>query len=476
MAISFNATSLLNGNGIDVASIVNAILAQQAGPVSIWQNEQTDLSTQAGLLAGLNNNLTNLAIAVQSLADTSGSLASLSASSSQPGILTASAQPTAATGTHQIVVSSLATTGTLYTDSLTNGETAFSAGDIQLQIGGASGVTHDITITAGANDTLNTLATYINDQKWGVSATVVTDADGARLALSSQSSGAPGALAITNNSTGLHFNTPVGGTNASLTIDGVPYSSASNTVTGAISGVTLSLVSADPATAVQITVGPDTAQATSAINNFVNAYNTVINGINGQYIVNTGANKQGPLAADSALRSLQSSLFHDVTSSSSGNSGLVNLASLGIDMNNDGTLTVNQVATDTHPSLANVLSANPGAVQSFFQNVSGTGFANVFKQDLANLTDSTIGILNVDIAGNLAQQKALGAQITNLQDRLTAQQKMLTQLYSQVNATLQAYPSLLATVTAVIGALNGNYSATPNFNSNTTPATGNSTS
>lgn len=474
MAISFNAAGLLNGNGIDVNSVVNAILNQQAGPLSIWQNEQTDLSTEAGLLAGLNNNLTNLATSVRSLADVNGPLASLSATSSQPGILTASAQTTAASGTHQIVVSSLATTGTIYTDALANGDTAFSTGNIDLQIGGVIGLTHDITITPGSHDTLNTLATYINAQNWGVTASVVTDAGGARLALYSQASGTPGALAITNNTTNLTFNAPVGGTNASLTIDGVPFSSATNTVTGAIGGVTLNLVSASPGNTVQITVGPDATQATAAINNFVSTYNTLVNNLNGQYTVNTGSNHQGPLASDSALRSLQSSLLNDVTYSLTGNSGLVNLAALGIDMNNDGTLTVNQVATDTHPSLSNVLATNPSAVQSFFHNVSGTGFADRFKSDLINLTDPNNGILNVDIAGNLAQQKSLGTQITSLQDRLTAQQKILNTLYSQVNATLQAYPSLLATVTAIIGALNGNYS-TSTRSTNTTPATGTST-
>ena len=96
-------------------------------------------------------------------------------------------------------------------------------------MGGSGGTTHDIAITQGSNDTLNTLAAYINTQNWGVTANVVTDASGARLALYSQSSGTPGALAITNNTTALTFNPPVGGTNASLTIDGVPYSSATNT-------------------------------------------------------------------------------------------------------------------------------------------------------------------------------------------------------------------------------------------------------
>jgi flagellar hook-associated protein 2 len=475
MAISFNAAGLLNGNGIDVKSVVNAILTPRSSSLAVWQNQQTDLSTQAGLLAGLNNNLTSLAAAVLSLANPHGPLTFLTATSSDSSILTASADTTATTGTHQIVVSTLATTGTVYTDPLTNGDTAFTAGDIALRIGGPGGVTHDIPITVGSNDTLNTLASYINKQKWGVTANVVTDAGGARLALYSQSSGTPGALAITSNTTGLTFNAPVGGTNASLTIDGVPLSSATNTVTGAIAGVTLNLVSAAPGSTVQVTVGPDTTAATAAINNFVDTYNAVMGMINTQFTVNPTTNAEGPLGSDSALRSLQSSLLNDATYSITGNSGLVNLASLGIDMNNDGTLTVNQVATDTHPSLSNVLATNPGAVQSFFQNSPSTGFAQNFNNDLFSLTDVTTGILNVDIAGNKTQQQALTTQITNLQDRLIAEQQALTLQYNHVNATLEAYPALLLEVTAMIGALNGNYSVTSNSGTNTAPATGSST-
>ena len=481
MGISFNAAALLNGNGIDVKSVVNAILSRETGPLTIWQNQQTDLSTQSGLLNGLNNNLTSLAAAAISLADPNGPLASQLATSSQPGILTASADTTATAGTHQIVVNNLATIGTIYTDPLKDGNTSFltggaTTGDIQLQVGGVSGATHDIVITQGSNDTLNTLAKYINTQNWGVTASVVTDAGGARLALYSQSTGTPGALAITNNtSTSLVFNSPVGGTNASFTLDGILLSSPTNTVTGAISGVTLNLASGAPLTTVQLTVGPDTAAATAAINNFVNAYNSVIGIINAQFTVDPTTNTEGPLGGDSTLRSLQSSLLNDVTYSITGNSGLVNLASLGIDFNNDGTLTVNQLATDTHPSLSHVLATNPGAVQSFFQNAASTGFANNLNNDLFNLTDQTNGIVNVDIAGNKTQQKALATQITNLQDRLLAEQKALTLEYAQVNATLEAYPSLLLTVTAEIGALNGNYSVTSNSSNNTTPNTGSAT-
>jgi flagellar hook-associated protein 2 len=476
MAVSFNAAGLLNGNGINVSSVVNAILGPKSGSISLLQNQQTDLSTQAGILTGLNNNLTNLAAAVLSLASINGPLTAQSATSSQPGIVTATAQTTAPVGTHSIVVSSLATIGTLYTDPLADSNASFLTGgattaDVKLQVGGASGTIHDIAITAGSNDTLSTLASYINAQNWGVTANVVTDANGSRLALTSALTGTPGALAITANNTGLTFNPPAGGSNASLTIDGVPFSSASNTLTGAIAGVTLNLESAAPGTQVQLGVGPDTVQATNAINSFVTAYNAVINGINAQFAVDPTTNNQGPLGSDGALRTLQSSLLQDATYSVTGNGGLVNLASLGIDFNNDGTLSVNQVATDTHPSLSNVLTTNPGAVQRFFQNAPGTGFASNFNNDLFNLTDVTDGILNVDIAGNKTQQHALTAQISNLQDRLTAQRQQLTLQYAQVNATLEAFPSLLLQVTSEIGALNGNFSVNPST-VNTTPNTG----
>jgi hypothetical protein len=58
-----------------------------------------------------------------------------------------------------------------------------------------------------------------------------------------------------------------------------------------------------------------------------------------------------------------------------------------------------------------------------------------------------------------------------LQDRLTAQRQQLTLQYAQVNATLEAFPSLLLQVTSEIGALNGTFSVNP-ITVNTAPNTG----
>jgi flagellar hook-associated protein 2 len=576
MGISFNAAQLLNGNGIDVNSLVSQVQAQESGQLNVWQGQLNDLQTQSTDLGTLNTDLSNLQTAVQALSDPLGALNSMTATSSLPAVLTATADPTATAGNHTIVVSNLASAGTVYTSPVTGGANASilpsgaTGGVLQLQIGGSGGTTANIQITKGNNDTLSELVSYINQQsaanKWGVTATVLNDASGARLAIYSQATGTPGALAITGNTatgilntndvaststsllsdptqsgdiqlqiggsggttidlpitagsndtlsslqsyinqqssannwgisanvvqdsngyhlsvtssatgaagaisivsntnttltaaanppTNLSFEAPVGGTNAEVTIDGIPFSSTSNTVTGALPGVTLNLVSAEPGVPLQLSVGADTTDATTAINAFVTAYNAVVTAINQQFAVNPSTNNEGPLGSDSSVRTLQSSLLADVNYSISGNSGLVNLASLGISMNDNGTLSVDNTA------LSNAMSSNPTAFLNFFQNSSSTGFANNFNKDLTNLTDPTTGILNVDLSQNSTQQSDLNTEITNFQDQLATQKQQLIQEYSQVNASLEEYPYLLAEVTATLGQILPNSSNT----------------
>lgn len=589
MGISLNPSTLLSGQGIDVSSLVQQIISSQSGELTVWENQSQTLATQNGVLDSIENDLTNLQTAVQALNDPNGALTAQVATSSNTGVLTATAQNNAIPGTYQIEVNDLATAGSVYTDPVAGGpDVSFlpsgaTGGDIQLQVGGSTGTTYDIPITPGTNDTLDTLANYINTQSsennWGVTASVVSDANGYRLALQSQDTGSTGALAIvannitgvldttdvsdptasflpsgqtsgdiqlqiggangttedipitagvndtlntlasyintqstqnnwgvtasvvqdsggyhlqitdttpgpagdlafTNNTTNLTvapnpatnltFLTPTGGTNASFTVNGQPFSSASNTVTGAIQGVTLSLLSASPGNPVQLTIGPDVNQATSAINNFVSAYNTVVSDINAQYQVtgsSSGTTSAPPLESDPSLRTLQSSILNDVayalpgaTGTTTVNDGIINLASLGINMNNDGTLTVGTNASGE--SLSQIVASDPSAVLNFFQNSSNTGFANNFNTDLTSLTDPTTGPLNVDVTQNQAQENDLSTDISNFQTQLNNEQTQLTQEYDSVNASLQAYPLLLQATTEELGTLGSGTSST----------------
>jgi flagellar hook-associated protein 2 len=564
--ISLNSATLLSGNGIDVNSLVAAVQAPVQSQIQLYQQQQTGLQTQAGLLTTLNSDLNNLASTVNSLTDVLGPLTSQTVNSSQPGILTGTAQATATPGNHTIVVSTLATQGTLYTQPVTDASASIlpagqTTGDLQIQIGGLTGQTRDIPITQGSNDTLTTLANYITAQKWGVTGTVLNDASGARLAVYSQSTGGTGAISVLNNTSSLTFNTSVGGTDATFTVDGVPFDSTTNTFAGAIPGVTLNLLAAIGTVPVQVSIGPDVTQATQAINNFVSAYNTVVSDINQQFTVDPSTNSEGPLGGDNSLRLLQSSLLADagyspangtlfanavanattsilpsgapsadlqfqigtsgptfdvpvspgsndtlnsvasyinnqswglaatVVNGASGarlaitnNSstiGVVNVAnntssltfnppvesvfgnlnSLGITTNDDGTLSVNASALKT------ALTSDPSGVANFFQNASSTGFANNLAGDLQNLTDPTLGLLNVDLSQNQQEQTDLSNTVTNLQDQIASQQTQLIAEFSQVNALIEAYPFTLQAIDLQLG-------IQPSGSSNTTPTAG----
>lgn len=488
MGISFNAASLLNGNGIDVSSLVSEILGFQSGQLTAWKADQTTLQTQATTIGNINNDLSSLLTATQALSDPTGALTGLTATSSVSAILTATVQAGATPANYSIVVTSLASTGTLYTDSVADANTSILAsgqqsGDLQVQIGGTGGTTADIAITAGANDTLTTLAQSINTlstkNSWGITASVVTDANGSRLAFYSQATGSPGALAVTNNTTNLVFEPPVGGTDSLFTVNGIPYSTTTNTVNDAIPDLTLSLQAADSGLPVQVTVGPNAAGITSAITSFVNAYNTVVSDINSQFAFNPATNSQGTLGSDNSLRVLQSSLLNAITYATTDpasiSNGLTNLAGIGISLNNDGTLTVNQVTTDAGPAFADVLSNNPSGVQNFFQNAISTGFANNLTTELTNLAAPTTGVLSEDLTANQQQQQDLTTEINNFQTQLTAQQAQLEQVFSAVNATLEQYPFTLQEVNAALGLLNSS-NTTSNTgvttNTNTTPTSG----
>ena len=344
-----------------------------------------------------------------------------------------------------IAVNSLATTASSYTDALTDENTTFATGVITLKVGTTS---TDITVDA-TNNTLRGIANAINDQNLGVTASIINDASGARLALVSKTTGEAGDLTVTGNTSGINFHKSVAGQNASLTIDGVPISSTTNTVTGAISGVTLNLAGSAPNTAVQLSVGPDTTGATQAVNNFVSAYNTVMRAITAQFTVNSSTGAAGSLGSNSSLRALQANLLSDVTYAMTGNNGYASLASLGINMANDGTLSVDQT------TFSGVLSSHYSDFQSFFQSLSD-GFGSHFSADLTALTSPTQGLLNTEITQIKDQQEMLSDTITDFEDRLAARREFLIKQYSTIDAMLRQYPVTLQAITAQLEALQTN--------------------
>ncbi len=431
--LSLNGSTSL-GQGIDVQQFVTLALSGDQANITNLQNTQSILNAQTTALAKITADLNNLQSAVFALNDPLGAVASQTATSSNSNVLSATAASSAVPGVHTVVVTSLATTSSYYSDPVATSSTPLATGSFQFQAGANGPVTVTVDST---NNTLDGLAAAINNLGAGVRASVITDANGARLALVSETTGASGDITVSNNTTGLNFTKAVTGANAALTVDGVPISSASNSVSNVINGVTLTLVAPAPASPITLTISPDTTQAADAINKFVAAYNTAIADINAQFNVASDGTGGGPLEADGSLREAQSSLLSAISYSISGNSGIVNLAALGVNLNNDGTLTVDSGA------LNSALSSNFASVQTFLQSTTG-GFANNLSSVLTNLTDPSAGVLGLDASGISQSSRDLGQQISNLQASLAVRQQQLTQVYAQVNATLQQLPLLQA--------------------------------
>jgi len=426
------------GQGIDVNSFVQLALASDTANITGLQAQQATVNTQSSSLAQIISYLTALKSSASALNDPLGVVNSELAASSNSNAVTATAASTATAGTHTIAVTSLATTSSFFSDAVAASTTALATGDtISISAGGASVATVTVDST---NNTLTKIAAAINAQTTAVRASVINDANGARLAFVSAASGAPGNLAITGSlhrtdTTAINFNQAVAGLNAVLTVDGVPISSTTNTVSNVISGVTLNLAGATGNTPVTLTVAPDTSSITSTINQLVSSYNTAIKAINAQFRVSANGTEGGPLEADGSLRQAQQALLGAITHSVSGSGGQVNLTNLGINVNNDGTLTVDSGA------LATALSSNFSGVQSFLQTAS-TGFAGNLNTVLSSLTDSISGVLGLDANGLTQSSQAISQQVSDLQSAMAVKQQNLIAVYAKVNTTLQELPLL----------------------------------
>jgi flagellar hook-associated protein 2 len=440
----FGNTNWMSGNGFDVTTVVNDILNSERGPETEWKNEQTTLTSQESALQGLQSDLSSLDSSYQDLSDFSGVFANLAAMSSDSSVLSASAGSGASAGTHTIEVSSLASTSTAYSTELSSASSSFTGGDLVFQVGDGSQQTISLT---GSNATLSAAASYITQQNAGVTASVVTDSSGARLVLTSSTSGSAGSINVISAPSGLGFTTAAG-TDASLTVDGVPVTSSSNSVSGVIPGVTLNLngTSSSPVT---VGVSADTGSIVSAISSFVSAYNTAIGDLNAQLTPSSSSSSSssssGVLQDDSVVSDLQSQLLSVISTAAGDNSTYQTLAQLGISMNDNGTLSM-----DTS-TLQSALTGNYAAVQSFFQDTSASSFSQSFQNLMSEMTDPTNSPIVLDLNSDQQNYNDLQDNIDNLELQLSDQQTLLTSEYSTINAELQTLPTNVNDVETLLG-------------------------
>ncbi len=218
--------------------------------------------------------------------------------------------------------------------------------------------------------------------------------------------------------------------------------SQTDTVTNAIPGVTLNLLSAGSTT---LTVGIDTQAIDNAVNSFISAYNKVIGDVSAQNTVtssgsgNTKNSSLGPLGGNFALSSLVNSLYGFMGSEAptlSGSAGLPSTYGITSNSNGSGQLQLN---TST---LNNMLATNPQQVQQFFSalvngssTANGVSMAGGITSFLKTYTNPANGIIQFN-------EQEINTEITNMNNKISLQQALVQDqmgMYTKQFSSLESY-------------------------------------
>ena len=201
-----------------------------------------------------------------------------------------------------------------------------------------------------------------------------------------------------------------------------------------------------------MTVATNSASVTSSVNNFVQSYNTLVKLEQSLTAYNSSTSTASVLTGDVTTLEIGSQLGSILGSQLSGGAtGYSWLANVGIDFNQDGTLTLNST------TFSNAVAANPSAVAQMFTSVSGTGsqqgLATRLNTAIASMLSPT-GLLTGAQSGMQSNISRMNKQITQVQGQLSQEQTQLIAQYSRLNASLvTAQQEQVALANALAGLL-----------------------
>jgi len=426
-AASLPATIAFNGSSTFSSSfqqVLNRAVDQASLPMQSLQNDVSQLQSRQSALTSLGTTLTAVQSALTSISTTVGG--SPTATSSNSAAVSASADSTALTGTYEIQVDSLGSnTTTLSSNGLTTvtDPTSQNISTSTAYTLTVDGVNYNIT---SSGTTLEDLVSAINNANAGVQATIVNVGSNTspdyRLSVTSDNL-APDAVQL-NDGTHNLLTTLSTGTNAEYQVNGqtTQIASSSNTVTLSPGlTVTLNQTTSSP---VLISVARSDSGLSSAISNFVNAYNGAVAAV-GQQRGQSG----GVLVGDSLIVELGAALGN-MSTYTNGSGSVSSLADLGITLNQDGTLTFDS---------STFASASQTDMANFLGSTTTGGFLETAYNALNAFTDPTTGLVG-------SEYNNLGTEITADNSKIANDQTQITNLQNNLQAQLSAADAAIATL------------------------------
>jgi flagellar hook-associated protein 2 len=338
----------------------------------------------------------------------------------------ATATGAASGGSFEIEIENLATAYKAYSTGLGNSTaTALGqSGTLTLSSGGKSA---DINIVAG--DNLDAVVQKINASGLRVSASSLFDGTNYRLQLRGLDTGAANEVSVVESGTALGFNPLSHGTDAKFSVDGFALTSASNQVTGVISGVTLALAkkTTEPLT---LEIKSDPTAFADKLKSFVDSYNAVVNKVHTVSGFGSVKASNKALAGDSTLRTLTNQLSRNLTQTV-GTGKFQTLRSMGLELNNDGTLNLNQ------GQLEKALAEDPNAVANILAG-DDAGQKGIMDGLTTLTTDivSSKGLVQARKDGLDARNKFLTDQLDKENGRLTRMEEQLRKQFNEMDQTV----------------------------------------
>ncbi len=438
-------------SGLDTKAIISALVSIEERPINALTRKKASFTKQKSLFADMKGLLDKLTTAAKALKSTTDFL-QMKAKSDDEDVLLATASSSATPGTYSVRVTSLAKA---QVNSSTGSASATGSlggpASLQLDVGGQS------FLISVANPSLQTIASSINDfdtaNSTGVRAEVVDTGNTAngganryQLVVRSTKTGTEGAFTLAYDDGDAAFQSVINNvaantsaaTNATLLLNGVTtITRSSNQISDLFPGITLDLRSVpNPNKDITVTVTTDAEATGKKVQDFVDAYNKVVDFFTEQNALDAEGKAKSQLFGDQTLRSMRSSLRTVVGGSVSGtgNEAYQLLSQLGITADTAGKLTVNKSKLET------ALADDETAVAAMFTQ-AGVGIAGRMIDQIDVYTDSVEGLLKSRNDTFDRQVKDTQTRIEQGERRLKLYEQQLVVKYSNLESLLSRLQS-----------------------------------
>jgi flagellar hook-associated protein 2 len=468
-------------SGMDTEKVISQLMDIEKKPVTKIQNKQSDYQVQLSAYSSLQSSLSSVKSTAQNLAS-KDNVTSFFASSGNSGLLTASAGSGAIAGNYSVTVNALASVQKLNSGAFSQSEFV-GEGTIHLAMGAGASV--DIAVSATA--TISDVAGSINAAGAGISANVIFDGTSYFLTLTGKMTGASNTVSLTvteagtalpsdplnQDMTGLsrlvydsagatkNLTQIQAANDADISVDGiVNIKRSSNTIDDAISGVTLSLKTADVNSTVTVSVDQDNSLLTTRMNAFISAYNNLADTLNNLQSYDPKTQKTGALFGDSTVRRIQSQLRNLITGSVPGlPEGSNRLSDMGIKITNTDALS-SASKLELNAAVFNAkIKDNFDAVSNFFSSTTkgSEGFSSRMVTSVQTILDTNTGTLTVRTKGIQKSIDTLGKRVDTMNARITANETRMRAQFSSLEVLLGQFKNQADSLTQQLAQLENNW-------------------